>query len=320
MSSKSNDQGRAFEMACLLALGETIVKFRKYEKVVFERNSSFEAATRAWKNTDENFQDTVLKAARAMADKLADLEPIMVENDDETIVLKIQKDEEGEKGDVRDILIIRGESGWEIGLSVKHNRFAVKHSRLSPSIDFGDKWYGIHCSKTYWDSITPIFTYLKEQKSLMKNWSDLPNKDGAVYVPLLNAFMEEIKRANSVDPAFPRRMVEYLLGEYDFYKVISLDAKKTTNIQSFNLRGTLNQASRTKKPNINIPIAELPDELVAIKFKKNSTNTVELYLNNGWQFSFRIHNASTKVEPSLKFDVQFEGMPTEIVLISCQWE
>jgi hypothetical protein len=35
MSSKSNDQGRAFEMACLLALGETIVKFRKYEKVVF---------------------------------------------------------------------------------------------------------------------------------------------------------------------------------------------------------------------------------------------------------------------------------------------
>ena len=118
MSSKSNDQGRFFEMACLLALGETIAKFRKYEKVVFERNSSFEAATRAWKNTDENFQDNVLKAARAMADKLANLKPIMVENDDETIVLKIQKDEEGEKGDVRDILIIRGESGWEIGLSV----------------------------------------------------------------------------------------------------------------------------------------------------------------------------------------------------------
>lgn len=320
MSSKSNDQGRAFEKACLIALGETIVKFRKNGKVVFECNSSFDAATRAWKNTDENFQNTVLKAARAMADKLVDLEPIMIENDGETIVLKIQKDEEGEKGDVRDILIIRGESGWEIGLSVKHNHFAVKHSRLSLSIDFGDKWYGIPCSKTYWDSITSIFTYLKEQKNQMKNWSELPNKDGDVYVPLLNAFMEEIKRANSVDPAFPRRMVEYLLGEYDFYKVVSLDSKKTTNIQSFNLRGSLNLASRTKKPNINIPIAELPDELVAIKFKKNSANTVELYLNNGWQFSFRIHNASTKVEPSLKFDVQFEGMPTEIVLISCQWE
>lgn len=32
-----------------------------------------------------------------MADKLANLKPIMVENDDETIVLKIQKDEEGER-------------------------------------------------------------------------------------------------------------------------------------------------------------------------------------------------------------------------------
>lgn len=320
MSSKSNDQGRAFEKACLVALGEIIVKFRNYEKVFFEKNSSFEAATRAWNNTDGDFQDTIMKAARAMAKKLADLEPIMIENDDETIVLKIQKDEEGEKGDVRDILIIRGESGWEIGLSVKHNHFAVKHSRLSPSIDFGKKWYDIPCSETYWDAITPIFNYLKSEKDNGAKWSDLPDKDDNVYIPLLNAFMEEIKRANSVDPAFPRRMVEYLLGEYDFYKVISIDSKKTTNIQSFNLRGTLNQASLTKKPNIDIPIAELPDEFVAIKFKKNSSNTVELYLNNGWQFSFRIHNASTKVEPSLKFDIQFAGMPIEIILISCQWE
>ena len=320
MSSKSNNQGRAFEMACLVAIGETITKYRKYDKVKFEKNSSFEAAVRAWKSTDENYQETVMKAAKAMSEKLAALEPIMVENDDETIVLKIQKDEEGEKGDVRDILIIRGDSGWEIGLSVKHNHFAVKHSRLSPSIDFGQKWYGIPCSQNYWNSIAPIFDYLKEQKRQRTNWSDLPDKEGDVYVPLLNAFIEEVKSANMVDSSFPRRMVEYLLGEYDFYKVISLDAKRTTNIQPFNLRGTLNQDSRTKKPDISIPTAELPDELVAIKFKKNSTNTVELYLNNGWQFSFRIHNASTTVEPSLKFDVQFEGMPTEIVLIPCRWE
>lgn len=33
-----------------------------------------------------------------------------------------------------------------------------------------------------------------------------------------------------------------------------------------------------------------------------STNAVEMFLDNGWQLSFRIHNASTKVEPSLKFN------------------
>jgi len=160
---------------------------------------------------------------------------------------------------------------------------------------------------------------LREEKQKKTKWSDLHDKEGDVYIPLLSAFINEIKKANLVDPLFPKRMVEYLLGEYDFYKVISIDSKKATNIQSFNLRGTLNQSSKTRKPDIVVPIAELPDELVAIKMKKDSNNTVELYLNNGWQFSFRIHNASTIVEPSLKFDIQFTGMPTEIVLIACQW-
>ena len=36
--------------------------------------------------------------------------------------------------------------------------------------------------------------------------------------------------------------------------------------------------------------------------------------------SFRIHNASTKVEPSLKFDIQFIKMPTSILNIECQWQ
>lgn len=45
-----------------------------------------------------------------------------------------------------------------------------------------------------------------------------------------------------------------------------------------------------------------------------------MYLNNGWQLSFRIHNASSKVEPSLKFDVQFIGMPVSILNFECKWK
>ena len=44
-----------------------------------------------------------------------------------------------------------------------------------------------------------------------------------------------------------------------------------------------------------------------------------MFMDEGWQFSFRIHNASTKVEPSLKFDVQIVGMPTTIISINCMW-
>ena len=38
MSSKSNDQGRAFEYACIVTLAKKIVQFREYEKVVIEKN------------------------------------------------------------------------------------------------------------------------------------------------------------------------------------------------------------------------------------------------------------------------------------------
>lgn len=61
--------------------------------------------------------------------------------------LKIQSDDKGKEDDVRDVLIIRRGIEWEIGLSITHNHFAVKHSRLSKNLDFGKKWYGIECSE-----------------------------------------------------------------------------------------------------------------------------------------------------------------------------
>ena len=39
---------------------------------------------------------------------------------------------------------------WEIGLNIKHNHDAVKHSRLSHKIDFGAEWFEKPCSQNYW--------------------------------------------------------------------------------------------------------------------------------------------------------------------------
>lgn len=50
------------------------------------------------------------------------------------------------------------------------------------------------------------------------------------------------------------------------------------------------------------------------------TNQSTYSQKEDWQFSFRIHNASTKVETSLKFDIQIIGMPTTIVSIDCRWK
>ena len=318
MSKKSNNQGRAYEFSYLISLYEEISKVRS---VKIEMNSSYYAAERAWDTLTESEKTMYKISSLTGVNTLFELEPLILDDGNDELELKIQSDEHGERGDVRDVLIIRRGIEWEIGLSVKHNHFAVKHSRLSKKIDFGKKWYGIACSNQYWLDIKPIFDYLDEEKKKGTKWRDLLSKEDDVYVPLLNAFKEELERQNLLfNKELPRLMVEYLLGEFDFYKVIGIDNKEITRIQSFNLRGTLNKQGKNRKRNIELPISSLPTRIVSLDYKPGSKNTLELYLDGGWQFSFRIHNASTKVEPSLKFDIQIIGMPVTIISIDCKWE
>ena len=89
-------------------------------------------------------------SALAGSNAILELEPLILDDGDDELELKIQTDHKGKDGDVRDVLIIRKGIEWEISLSVKHNHFAVKHSRLSKGLDFGEKWYGIKCSDKYW--------------------------------------------------------------------------------------------------------------------------------------------------------------------------
>ena len=317
MSNKSNNQGRAYEFICLLTLNEEINKIRPARIII---NSSYLATQRAWKTLNAAMQNLYKISSYAAVAKIVALEPRMIEKGEDVLDLLIQADEKGESGDVRDILIIRNHIHWEIGLSLKHNHFAVKHSRLSDILDFGNKWYGIPCSQNYWDDIRPIFSYLHACQKKHLKFRDLPDKDKNVYVPLLKAFIYEIQRQYSKHKNIPSKLVEYLLGEYDFYKIISIDKERMTQIQSYNLHGTLGMSSQTQEPAIIIPIASLPTRIVSLDFVPGKQNTVELYMDKGWQFSFRIHNAKTDVEPSLKFDIQLVGMPAAIITLNCFWE
>jgi hypothetical protein len=49
-----------------------------------------------------------------------------------------------------------------------------------------------------------------------------------------------------------------------------------------------------------------------INFKPGSGNTILVACDNGWTISMRIHNASSLVEPSLKFDVGLTGVPSTL--------
>ena len=128
MSSKSNNQGRAYEFITLLILENEISKLRP---AIIEKSNSYIAAEKAWNTLTEEDKNKYIISARAAVKRIFDLEPRIIEDGDDEVELLIQTDQKGEEGDVRDILIIRRKISWEIGLSLKHNHFAVKHSRLS---------------------------------------------------------------------------------------------------------------------------------------------------------------------------------------------
>jgi len=209
---------------------------------------------------------------------------------------------------------------WEIGLSCKHNHEAVKHSRLSDTIDFGKDWFEMECSKQYFEDAKAVFTPLRKirDKSAEEGrralWSEIPDKEDRCYIPVLKAFMKELRRLDQENPGeIPERLIRYLIGRNDFYKVIMNDKRQFTQIEAININGTLNKAAGSKKALVDVPLMKMPKKFYEIEFKEGSKNTIFVVCDQGWNVSMRIHNASSKVEPSLKFDVQLLAMPSSIL-------
>ena len=317
MPNSSNTKGRAYEYAVIQSLKDKVTG--KVEPKIIE-NSSLQANARAWNSLEPEDQKIYIVSSNAAMDTLIDFEPLL-ENDAflGNLILAFQNDTQGIKGDVRDIVITREKLDWEIGLSVKHNHSAIKHSRLAKDLDFGKNWYDISCSDEYWKKVEPIFTFLEVETQKGTCWRDLESKEEQVYIPVLSAFVEEIERANKKDASFIERLFAYLFGLKDYYKIISKDSDKVTLIESFNMNATLNRDATEKKAALVTPQIVIPSELIAIRLRKGSKTTVDMYMDGGWQFSFRLHNASTKVEPSLKFDINFQGLPPEVMTYKISW-
>jgi len=95
---------------------------------------------------------------------------------------------------------------------------------------------------------------------------------------------------------------------------------RITTIQSFNMYGTLNQASRERAPELKVPVIKLPTEMIYAGFKSDSNTTIYLCFDNGWQFSLRLHNGEKIACPSLKFAVAIVGMPADVnIKYNCKW-
>ncbi len=312
MSNKSNNQGRAYEYAWCLALEQ---KLSVLKKVIVDKQNGFNACYRAYESLEKSLQERYLESAKQGVLLLLDCEPLLSEvigSSQNEITLSLQKDKLGEIGDIRDILIYFDR--FCIGLSIKHNHDAVKHSRLSKDLDFGEKWLGVRVSQNYKDTIKPLFERLENAKKEGMLWRDFPNKEQEIYAPLLQAFKKEVLRIDeNKKNKVPQKMVEYLLGKYDFYKAILLEREQKTKLEAYHFNNTLNRSVKNKPKKI-IPLSKLPTRMIYFDFKPKSFNTLELVLNEGWSFSLRIHNASSRVEPSLKFDIKLLSKPESVAV------
>jgi hypothetical protein len=155
-NSKQMTTGKAFEYALLTQFQE---KLKDKTNIEVIKNSSFHVAKGCFENTTKSEQSDYLLTSSFTVNFLMDIEP-RLSNDIDTkdiLQLEILSDDHGKSGDVRDVLAIRLLQKWEIGVSAKNNHKAVKHSRLSHLIDFGEKWLGVKVSKEYFDTVIPIF-------------------------------------------------------------------------------------------------------------------------------------------------------------------
>ena len=115
----------------------------------------------------------------------------------------------------------------------------------------------------------------------------------------MDAFESEINRLSqnpSTQAQTASKLVSYIVGFQDFYKIVV--RKDVVELQAFNLGGTL---SVTK--------TRLPDQIIGIDRLDGGQFSKTIRLNRGFTFNFRIHSASSRVEPSLKFDVTAISLP-----------
>lgn len=288
-SLKQMDSGKAFEY-------QVAVEFSNYLNKPFLDSRAKEVAKKAYFSQLQEEQDKLRQAANRAVDFLCCHDSYF----SKAMLIKLQIDKEGIVGDVRDV-VVGLSNGEQIGISAKNRHEAIKHSRLSGRIDFGKKWADCPCSSEYMRRIKPIFNDLRKKSGRGILFRDIPDKVNRYYLPVLIAFEDELRNlCEEYGRHFVVHMFQYLLGKYDFYKVVKENGH--VSIHSYNINGSLGWGHKWK----------IPTRIDNIKRKRGSSSTLLILFNDGWQISFRLHNARSKVEPSLKFDIQFVAMPPSV--------
>ena len=260
--------GKAFEYALAKALYE---KVKNEQQVTCIKDQPFINAHSCFKMFDDLKRKNYMLAANVAVNHIIELEPCLVNpiEPNAPMEISIRPDADAISGDVRDVITLsklkKENDPWEIGFSAKNNHNAVKHSRLSDSINFGKQWLGIPCSRQYMQTVKKIFGEIRSkiQKNPDLEWGEIKDKHKQYYKPILNAFCKEMKIICKQHKNAPEQLIRYLIGTKDFYKVMKFD--NYTKIQGYNLNGTLNRRSDAVQTPLRTSQLRFPKRLIEIE-------------------------------------------------------
>lgn len=221
---------------------------------------------------------------------------------------------QGGSTDVSDILFKErnnaGSTTNEVGISLKSNHEAVKHQRISHRIDIGNKWLGVPSGNEFMLEVKKLFAdfiaYCKTNS--ISTYEELGDsvKDTLLYTPVCNLVKKLLGDIFGTEQgsASVSYFMNYLIGSKDFYKAVASFKDHELKIVAFNLRGTLSKGKRLKSPQRCLDIQIQNSD-------RGYPNRVHIVLDNGWEVNLRVHNASSRVESSLKWDSQLVGIPND---------
>lgn len=317
--SGQTQKGKAFEYACLNAIkGE--LEHRGYS-VLVDVGKAYVTAKSAYEHLSPDETKNYDDAAKTGAKMLFPLEPEFLHGSG-ALTLSLNTDSAGKSKDkdVRDVLCLRSEDNWEIGISCKHNHAALKHPRVTENLDFGSDWIGYPCSRDFISTARAIVDPLHEYREVGKNWDAVPDKWDTFYVPLLRAHLEEIIRLCAEHDDVPAKLLTYFFGAKDFYKLISNENGKTTRLIAFNMSDTLSCPVGKFKPVAHMPKIKLPTRLIEGRFKEGSKTTIQLTFDGGWVVEMRLHNKDkAATHTSLAWDVNLTGLPHGVYQSERPW-
>lgn len=288
-SSTANGKGNEWALASALS---------EFLSVPLKLDSAARNAEEAFNSIDHELRGRFANAARLAAVHLIDRESELLDSKPARQV-SLQPDKAGKHGDVRDVVVSAGVDLF--GVSCKSNHAAYKHPRISKNLDWVKVWglSEMGCSSEYFRTVQPVFDDLariKDESSGTTLFSEIPDLHEKYYVPCLEAFKAELFRLFETQQNIPEKLTRYLVGFQDFYKVIT--RKSLVEIQEFNFEGTL-----AGKKSI------FPTKLIAIDSAEGGQWSFNVRFDRGYVFNFRLHSASSRVEPSFKFDIQAISLP-----------